>query len=561
MECENNACARACADDEHYTCSLCREPVYCSEQCQVIDWPLHACANLIDLPNERCGAFVPYYYEDLLTAEELSEVPANDPIFASYSTMHHNPNRTVSTGIIPSLVEGHAVSQADASNFVRGEDPEAELRHFGITAYQISINAWNGNDPTVISGTIPNNMIFKDNPLNAKAKQLAAGPFSGRVWRSGAGLFVFWPNPEQLRKDPLFINLSGALTLTLNLVGGPSDTYEPRWVQATYALNQSKRGGLRDAWRSVKNVFQRQLQIKFPKNSSNPPSEHLQLLRYSDLEGNDVILTVYAIPGDKSNVVQLVDVEFVTPANKLKIRKAEKKQPTPQASHLPPKETPMIVMPPEEEGTQDVPPPPPPRPDLGEAPIPLMERAEFTCDPLSLDEVVGLSMALEYVLSGESAADDAHHRAALEHAAGTIQEYAHAMLDNDGRAPAEVPSEVSTAIGFALDALYEPVGVAFGVDKYTTKLSGASSAADIYRIFGPIIDKMRDTMAKARNDALTGKGLRKVKAKAQKSITIRDARNLLVALSTKQQTTTITDETRNALNTLITRLNTDVLRP
>jgi hypothetical protein len=84
-------------------------------------------------------------------------------------------------------------------------------------------------------------------------------------------------------------------------------------------------------------------------------------------------------------------------------------------------------------------------------------------------------MALEYALSNESAGDDGdHHRQALERAAGTIQEYAHAMIDeNEGRAPAEVPADVSTAIAFALDSLYEPVaGIALGAENYLAQLTG-----------------------------------------------------------------------------------------
>ena len=70
------------------------------------------------------GFAVPYFYEDMFTAEDLQDVPIDSPIFQSYQVMHCNANRTVTSYPIPSLVEKYAVSKDFEGPIARGKNPQ-----------------------------------------------------------------------------------------------------------------------------------------------------------------------------------------------------------------------------------------------------------------------------------------------------------------------------------------------------------------------------------------------------------------------------------------------------
>lgn len=96
VRCQNHICEKKVhVDKEYHTCTLCKTPIYCSSDCYLIDWPLHACKNLFEVSTPAGMVAVPYHYEDTLTDKDLSEIPLSDPIHSNYAVRYVNPNREV----------------------------------------------------------------------------------------------------------------------------------------------------------------------------------------------------------------------------------------------------------------------------------------------------------------------------------------------------------------------------------------------------------------------------------------------------------------------------------
>jgi len=446
--CANKACSNCtCTTDNHVTCSLCRQPRYCSEQCQLVDWAMHDCPNVIRVPSANCGALVPYYYEDMLTAQELATAPLNDPIFASYAVMYHNPNRTVSTRIVPSLVAGPAISDPTRANYLRGADPKA-LRAKNYTTYSMAIftstprgrgeKEKNTMDykGTVI-GSLKSDMIYATSE-NALAKQLAKRLF-GRGVGTDPDRVVFWQH-DKLIDEGIMIPMRGRIEvrLTLSRVSEENSPKPIMSVTASYSLKDVKQNAAGDLFRKATSLLRRQTETKFAVKKGSPIlPDNIVVLRYEDESGTNLILSVYVKPGSTDNEAQLVDIEFTTTQQELLALRDRTKDSAPSK-----KEEELFST-----GGKDTIPPPPAYDNE-------QIQSKYQCDARSLDSVAGLSMALELALSKPK------QPAPLAASAGVIQRYVSDMLDNNGRAPDVISPEVHTAIGFAINSLYEQVSAA-----------------------------------------------------------------------------------------------------
>lgn len=179
MDCSNHACKEkinTAGDQVYHTCSLCRQPVYCSEECRLVDWAIgHACPNVVAVaePLSVRSVAVPYYYEDCLRPEDVERLPANDPIFSSYSFMYHDVSRRTETAYVsPKKQELQSTETIAPGRFlVRVTTSSTEPK---------AVKA-----ETNIAGEAPHDVIFKGNRSNAKASAVAAatsGQGEGRYW-------------------------------------------------------------------------------------------------------------------------------------------------------------------------------------------------------------------------------------------------------------------------------------------------------------------------------------------------------------------------------------------
>src|SRR5690606_9268968 len=99
IPCENHSCTKT-IDPVHsvyQSCGLCQQPKYCSEKCRIMDWPLHACENVFQVSTDlnKRGFATPYFYEDTMKQKDIELLEPHNPVFCSYSIMHHNDNRSV----------------------------------------------------------------------------------------------------------------------------------------------------------------------------------------------------------------------------------------------------------------------------------------------------------------------------------------------------------------------------------------------------------------------------------------------------------------------------------
>ena len=522
IPCDNHTCTARFdkANDEYHTCALCLQPAYCSDECRLMDWRAHDCPNVHKTEDIKQGFAVPYYYEDMLTAEELEEVPVGDPIFQSHQVMHCNTNRTVSEYMIPSLVDRMAESKDDEAPIARGKNPK-QLQ--GATAYTLKVGI--GAKLYDINGKIPHDMIYKENTTNETARALSGG---GSTFKERArnilkgGLrralhhaetsYIFWPSNQEVRRNFIEVPLAGDIAVTL-MINGEVVSY----VAAGYKLPVAGKSDAMAASRKVQQIFRQQIEMKF--KGSDLSTKNLYVRRYSDFEGNSIVLTFEITPG--SYKAKLVDLEFLTDAERVKsVSKEEEKTP------------------------------PPPERDDSE-----IVSSRFACDVRNFEEVVGLAMALDTFIASPPSNGGSRKMADLrdlEAKSAIIKEYAHKMQDNQGEAPATIPPEVDTAIMVALNAMYEPIGMS--QSQWDKKAMGTfdNFKADVDKI----VARVKELRTKSKDDdpsKLTGKAKRGLRTIFQKKPLLADLDRILKAINKRTGSFTedgASEETKQKWNSL-----------
>ena len=452
--CSNHTCTSQFDKtvDEYMTCSLCLQPAYCSEECRLLDWPAHACPNVVQTPSLQVGFAVPYYYEDMLTAEELQDMPVDSPIFQSFQVNHYNANRTISQYVVPALVplEKYAQSKDDETPIARGKNP-AQLS--GFSNYVLKINV---QGRTIeVDGLIPGDMIFKENNMNPKARALSGGGATFKekarnVFRGGLRRalhhaetsYIFWPRNELIRKNLVEVDLAGDITVSLYLQKTDKTKSSVSYVSAGYKLPVPGKNDVSAAGRKVQQMFRSQLEMKF--KGSDLSTKNLYVRRYSDFEGNGIVLTFEITPG--SYKAKLVDVEYVVDAERVKGAD------TVTDDSLKKTLGPLGMTKGGSDEDDEAPPPPP---DDKEELKKSMISTQYKCNVRDFEDIMGLSMALETFIANDSN----QNSKSLESHAAIIKEYVHKMQDNQGLAPESIPPEVDVAVMTAVNAMYEPIGM------------------------------------------------------------------------------------------------------
>jgi len=509
VPCNNHTCTARFdkANDEYHTCALCLQPAYCSDECRLMDWRAHDCPNVHKTEDIKQGFAVPYYYEDMLTAEELDEVPVSDPIFQNHQVMHCNANRTISEYMVPSLVEKNAESKDDEAPIARGMNPS---RLPVGRKYELDINI--GDRKITMPGTIPKDMIYLENNANPTARAISGGGktfgekvkniFKGdarRLFHHQSTSYIFWPNNAKLRAENVQVPLSGDVSVALYIMpeSGNDEGTRVSYLFAGYKLPSPGKSDISGAARKVQQMFRSQLEMKFKDTGLS--TKNMYVRRYADFEGNGIVLTFVVVPG--SVQAQLVDVEYMANTSELEYLALSKSL----------------------EKT-----PPPPERDDSE-----IISSRFACDVRNFEEVVGLAMALDTFIASPPTNVSSSGRPLdlrdLEAKSAIIKEYAHKMQDNQGEAPTAIPPEVDTAIMVALNTMYEPIGMS--QSQWDKKAMGTfdNFKADVDKIVARV-KELRSKSAAEDPSKLTGKAKRGLRNLFQKKPLLADLDRILKAI-------------------------------
>lgn len=511
--CSNHTCnAQFCkASDEYITCSLCLQPAYCSDECRLLDWRAHSCPNVHETKNISAGVAVPYFYEDMLTQEELSEVPIDDPIFQSYQVLGCNANRTMQQYIIPSLVEMYAKSKDDETPVARGKNPE-QLK--GASNYALRIKV--GGSTYDVIGQIPTDMIYKENVNNEKARAISGGGanfkeraknlFKGgirRAIRHAETSYIFWPPTHRVTEKYITADLAGDIDVWLIVKDTTGKEQVISYVSAGYELPMPGKSDVSAAARKVQQMFRSQLELKF--KGSDLSTKNLYVRRYSDFEGNGVILTFEITPGSRKGA-QLVDLEYVVNAGRVKSFTESPSKPTFGEN------TQTLL-----KGLDT--------PDESESLI----QSKYACNVRDFEEMVGLSMAIDtFIASPSSSASSATLRD-LDAKSAIIKEYVHKMQANNGEAPESIAPEVDTAVMVAMNVMYEPIEMS--QNQWNKKVLGTfeNFEMEVNRVITRVGELRAKTQA-VDTTKLTGKMKRGVTTLFQKKPLLADLDRILKAI-------------------------------
>jgi hypothetical protein len=455
MSCANHSCSTDVAvSGEYHTCSLCRSPAYCSEQCRVVDWALHCreCAGVVDVDSVKgLNVATRYYYEDLLTADEVAALPVDDPVHRRYLA-RHAADRTAYE-----RVSGNALSVNHGGVVPRGAAPPASYKGVSYAIRVAHRNAGEGMGylhAKDIAGTMTGDMIWKGNAEN----KLGDATVKRGLGKS-ASHYIFWPKHSAMRQ---LEDMTTDVDLEVTLMLGPTRRHVATVAAGVHVEpvrgRQTLAGALRrELMTQLRQKFQREPQLSV---------DDMVVHRYADGQGNGVVLTFHVVPN--SHTMHLVDVEFLLPVQSLERGAGMQSEMT-----------------------------------IAEAIV----KTPIVCDPASHSHMVALAMAIETAV-GE--AEDTERTRKLAALGAVIA--AHCSNCDDAAA---VPPEVSAAVAAAMNLLLVGESERYWKDKASKDFSIASAA--VAGLVGKMRDaraKSADLDAKLQ----AAKGPKKVALKAQRAV-------------------------------------------
>ncbi len=419
--CANHVCAKVIdtQQDIHVICSLCRDAVYCSEACRNVDWLEHECPNakMMSTPNKIVAK--PYFYEDHAPEEVLAEVEADPKNILNQAYVFGYCGADMVTQMrFESLSERarpYSVERTKRGGDIgRGSKPSDDL--IGRT-YTITVTGQDGNGIEA-KGYVGVNSIWKGNTQNSRANKIAS-LFAGGSKNTGS--IVLWPDSKQFTGERMFAN-QGDMTVRL-------DIFRKEAVSVEFELLKLKPyNWFERAGRGVAKYFEARLRAKFDASKNKEANiKNMQLVQARTSSGMQVNLTFLVLPRQEG-MVELVDVEFLVPVNQLK--EYTSKTPTETLKGL----------------------------DLETAIPTTTDRADFRCDPRDVNQMVGLTMALELLLATPDV--EADQLKTIQNAAGIIRKHTRTLLvpPKEGAAAIaaqEVPMEVNTAVYTAVNFLHD----------------------------------------------------------------------------------------------------------
>jgi hypothetical protein len=295
---------------------------------------------------------------------------------------------------------------------------------------------------------------------------------------------LLWPDMKRRVGASVMLPLQGSLKAEMIIYG-----MEPLIIEFAYPKFTTSRVR-RATLRMVKRI-QARLRAKFPEASQG--IEFMQTVRAETKDGTAVVLTV-SVTG-KQDEVELLDVEFLVPLNKLK--SAPKKEYSADEKKV-------------LEGVLDT--------LQKQDPTLQLSESSIYCDATNISHMTGLTMALEYAQAQIKAgiADATAFggsNVAFENSAAIVRKHTRAMLDGKSFTESGVPMEVNAAVYTAVNALQEMQTVdgifssgSTDANKYLGKLSDAANTktgdSAALNVATTAIAALKTKMDKARGSKL-----------------------------------------------------------
>lgn len=281
-------CQQETPEGAELHCPLCRNAVYCGEDCRAADWIAHEheCnVHTVAAPNQ--AVFVPYHYDERVRADpefDAAREPADTPLRQAHQMRYVSPNGEIR---------------------VRSERPllGANGRYVAPERAPYTITLTMGGKTYKIRGDGEADAIYPENRRNGAARQLAKGNIPMET-------FVFWPEPRA-------VYASGARLpadldeeeIAIGLAAGDREAALKGKFSETFDESPSKSSQLQ---RAHLRILRAKLHRADDGGLRREPLalDAIRVLRARDLEGNAVALAIHAPTG------RLVDVEFAIPAEK-----------------------------------------------------------------------------------------------------------------------------------------------------------------------------------------------------------------------------------------------------
>lgn len=480
ISCSNHTCQKAIntQNDNHVMCSLCRDAIYCSEECRMIDWPAHACPNVVKAPAIGLPLAVPYYYEDMMPADMLEAELADptSPLNQSFLLTHVGSNMKITQW---QQAIGDNVSYDKMGGLGRGAEPPSKY-----LPVKFNVKIWDSFDtsqsPRVTLGGVIGDRAIHANSEDEQIKQLAIGPKKNWLRRLTYGQekqstsLILWP----IMPNSVEFRSQGQITAHLQ-IGDAAP------MPIGFAYNDLHK--LSKAKATLMKHFQTRLRLKFPGKDTGIKEMHT-IRATNTKDGTEIFLTF--LVSSKKMDVDLVDVEIAIPIRKLP---ANPTVPENKETRLTDQQRKSLE-------------------DLG------ISKDEFVatedsiyCDATKLEHMVGLTMACEYAATQIKAEMIAapSNLAAFEEAAAVVRKYTRefsAAREAGGEftEAATTPMHVNAAVYTAVNALQE-VGLSLGssdANKFLAKLSGESTAEAALGVALKAIANLRTRMVKARGSKI-----------------------------------------------------------
>lgn len=365
-------------------CTLCQAKLYCGQQCKDRHWPTHQheCNNIFTVA-AGCTVAQPYGFEDCAQDLDFHGTDKESLFDEKIMLRTFNSNKKIEDKVVP-LYDN--VSEDVYTDWTIDNIPKATVEQtFGTLGvgekpntkefgqyYEIEIQQDQYTVPLgqyvtnphmgkfIVSGRIPDDMIFKGNDKNEKANKLA----KSRILKAKkADKLLFWPDTDDVVAAAYSLLQKGGWLHVIVRTFDSQVALEKELAKTRVSMDLyyediqfEGKGGILKRGRRIAGAFSRQLKIK-----GINPSNHAAL-RAKSVESMEVRI-IFETTGQRGKMIS--DIEVLVPTNIMRrsLREMREKGEKDQTVVLEPASNRLVQ--------------------------------NFSCDPHNRAQVLGLYQALE----------------------------------------------------------------------------------------------------------------------------------------------------------------------